>query len=664
MTKNKKIIEEKKDIQIAENQIKEELIKKPTKTSYKKIFVTTIILISIPLVLVGILFGYNQIYKEKIYPGVYVGDVNVGGLNDSEMTSALKSYEKKIKEEGIKIVLQNKEGKKEEVSVPLVKVTPTPSLYSGLYAVGRKGNVLQQLIKPITFIFKPYYTKTTFFIYDRKDIEEALKKELEKFEDKPQNASISISSTSPLSYEIIKEKSGMLFNYQDLITKFEEKLINLDGSSITAQLENFSPTISHQDAESMASKLSEFINNDPLTLNYIDEASHFKKEWKLTSELYGPWIYIERKDDNLVFAIQKEPLQSFLKKEISPYTDSLPEDAVFKVEGEKVIEFKASKTGQEIDVEKVLENINTIFTARQAGESATTSVQITLKTIDPTIKTADVNNLGITDIVGIGISSFKGSHTNRIKNIAHAVERLNGTLIKPDEEFSANKYAGPYTYENGYLPELVIKGDEVKPEVGGGMCQIGTTLFRMAMNSGMDITQRANHSLVVNYYADPVNGNPGTDATLYDPIHDLKFKNDTGNYLLLQTDVDFKKQELTFTLWGKPDGRRGSYTHPVVHRWLGIGAPREVVVDTLKPGQRNCQGAYRGAEASFTYTRITPSGEKIDRVFNSYYRSLPQICMIGKTETAPVCPEGQNCSPLITDPKPIIEDVVPEEISI
>ena len=88
------------------------------------------------------------------------------------------------------------------------------------------------------------------------------------------------------------------------------------------------------------------------------------------------------------------------------------------------------------------------------------------------------------------------------------------------------------------MPESVIKGNELKDEVGGGMCQIGTTLFRMAMNSGMQITQRANHSLVVSYYADPVNGNPGTDATLYEPILDLKFELDSTT---LNPDIIFRK---------------------------------------------------------------------------------------------------------------------------
>jgi vancomycin resistance protein YoaR len=151
------------------------------------------------------------------------------------------------------------------------------------------------------------------------------------------------------------------------------------------------------------------------------------------------------------------------------------------------------------------------------------------------------------------------------------------------------------------LPEAVIKGNEIKNEIGGGMCQIGTTLFRMAMNSGMQITQRRNHSLVVGYYADPVNGNPGTDATLYEPILDLKFLNDTGNYLLLETNIDYAKQQLTFTLWGKPDGRSGSYTHPLVSKWIPAGAPQMIPVTTLKPGEQKCQNAFRGAVASLLF---------------------------------------------------------------
>jgi vancomycin resistance protein YoaR len=252
------------------------------------------------------------------------------------------------------------------------------------------------------------------------------------------------------------------------------------------------------------------------------------------------------------------------------------------------------------------------------------------------------NDLGIGEIIGVGVSTFYDSHNNRISNIANAVNRLNGTLIRPNEVFSTNKYAGPYTTESGYLPEEVIVGNKIQKEVGGGMCQIGTTLFRMAMNSGMPITQRVNHSLMVSYYADPVNGNPGTDATVYEPYVDFKFTNDTGNYLLLQTEIDYTKQQLAFTLWGKNDGRSGSYTHPLVSAWYSPGAPIISKTTKLAAGVKKCQNAFTGAKASFTYTRATSSSQKIVQVFESYYRPLPQICELGVDKEEYCGGEGQT----------------------
>ena len=307
------------------------------------------------------------------------------------------------------------------------------------------------------------------------------------------------------------------------------------------------------------------------------------------------------------------------------------------MENDRVKEFQASQSGLSLDIDKTFEELDAIFRERNYSPAEPIkTLTVSVNIVKPNVEMSDANNLGIMEVLGVGYSTFKDSHTNRIKNIANAVKRLNGILVKPGEEFSANKFAGPYTTENGFLPEMVIKGNKIIPEVGGGMCQIGTTLFRMAMNSGMDITQRRNHSLVVSYYADPVNGNPGTDATLYEPNVDFKFVNDTGGYLLLQTSIDYTKQQLVFTLWGKSDGRKGSYTHPLVSKWIPAGEPQELVVaptPELKAGERECQNAFRGAITSFTYTRFTSTSEKIDRVFDSYYRPLPKICMTGATST-------------------------------
>jgi vancomycin resistance protein YoaR len=152
----------------------------------------------------------------------------------------------------------------------------------------------------------------------------------------------------------------------------------------------------------------------------------------------------------------------------------------------------------------------------------------------------------------------------------------------------------------------------------------------MAMNSAMKIVERRNHALIVFHYDDPVNGNPGTDATIYDPAPDFKFLNDTDSYILIQTEMDRKRQELIFTVWGTSDGRKGSYTHPVVHKWYSYGEPKDLETDTLKPGEKKCQNAFVGADASFVYTRIMSDGKEEKITYSSHYRPLPKICMVGK----------------------------------
>ena len=114
-----------------------------------------------------------------------------------------------------------------------------------------------------------------------------------------------------------------------------------------------------------------------------------------------------------------------------------------------------------------------------------------------------------------------------------------------------------------------------------------------------------------------------------------------GNYLLLQTHMNYTTQDLTFTLWGKDDGRKGSYTHPTISKWYSPGEKITRKTTELKEGVEKCQSAFTGASASFIYTRITSSSEKIERVFDSYYRPLPQICMLGVSE-ADYCKENTD----------------------
>ncbi len=634
------------------NSLSETLGVEKKNKSWLKITLTIFLVL---LIGVGAVFGgaawYIQKYQNKIYPGVYAGHYHLGRMTRDDLKNFIETTNNRLAKEGLNLTV-DVNGEKTAVkintvsmgenSIELVKLD-SYVLWQNAYATGRTGGWAVRLFSPWYFRF---YNQE-FLVPVKTDwinLLEGLKDNLSKLVDAPRDAGIKITSFATASYSVVSESSGLAFNYEDIIKKIQDNLGELYLGNIAIKAQQFDPTIKTADVTKAAENLSGFLSYGDIGLNYVDPQTKIRHDWSLPASQYSAWLEVQPDENNQpIFVLSHEKVKTYLEG-LRYMIDKIPSDAKFSIAADgRVKEFQASQTGLTLNVEKTLQDLNNAFKQRNYHSTEVVkTVGLSVGAAEPIVKTADVNNLGIESVVGSGYSTFKDSHNNRIKNITRAVERLNGTLIKPGEEFSAIKYAGPFTAENGFLPEAVIKGTEIKNEIGGGMCQIGTTLFRMAMNSGMNITQRQNHSLVVGYYADPVNGNPGTDAALYEPILDLKFINDTGNYLLLQTEIDFKKQQLTFTLWGKSDGRSGSYTHPLVKKWIPYGEQQDVKTDKVKPGEIKCQAPFKGAVASFIYTRTTPAGEKIDRVFDSYYRPLPKICLVG-VDPATLCKPGEVC---------------------
>lgn len=602
---------------------------------FSVIFISAVLL---ALILIANIFWY----KGRAYPGVYLDSYSLGGLTSEEVKSFVENLNNKLSKEGITLNVADSQNQTHFVklntilagdsTVELVRLD-TDAIVKTALTAGREGNWLQKLVRPWWYRFGVAKKMLATIIINSSAVADVLRSLLVNYEDVPHDARIIFAPNSASNYTVEIEKLGRSFAYDKIINQIKNNLSVLNFLPILIKTEPFLPTVTKIDVEKLTSSLPKIFSYGKLGLNYVDPQTNLRRDWAIAPAQFAPWLIIKRgSDNNFIFSLSFSRVKNYLNSEVRPYVDLSAADAKFVMVNDRVKEFTGSRSGRKMNADKIIAELAQIFEERNFNPARPLkTVTVNVDFIEPQIKTADVNNLGITDVIGVGVSTFKGSHVNRIKNIATAVKKLNGILIKPGEEFSANKYAGPYTSEAGYLPELVIKGREIKPEIGGGLCQIGTTLFRMAMNSGMPITARRNHSLVVNYYADPVNGNPGTDATLYGDVVDFKFLNDTGNYLLLQAEADYKTQQLVFTLWGKSDGRKGWYSHPKVSKWIPAGDPEEVQISdgTLKVGETKCQDAYKGAVASFTYSRLTPLGKQIDKVYESFYRPLPKICMVG-----------------------------------
>lgn len=246
-------------------------------------------------------------------------------------------------------------------------------------------------------------------------------------------------------------------------------------------------------------------------------------------------------------------IASFLE-DLERQANKDPEDAKFKMDAnEKVSLFSLGSPGLKLDKEKSLQ----IILAYLKNGEKSAELKLSFTETAPALSINSIDNLGITTLIGEGRSNFRGSPKNRIFNIKVATSRFDGTLIKPGEEFSFVKILGEVDGEHGYLPELVIKKDKTEPEFGGGICQVSTTTFRAAINSGLKITARKNHAYPVQYY------NPqGMDATVYIPRPDLRFINNTSAHILIQTKIE--GTELVFKFFGTNDGRKVEIIGPKI----------------------------------------------------------------------------------------------------
>lgn len=240
-------------------------------------------------------------------------------------------------------------------------------------------------------------------------------------------------------------------------------------------------------------------------------------------------------------------------KQIADSVNTQSQEPELTIKDNRATSFTPPTVGKQLDrYQSTLKIINELALGK-------TNIELAVATTQPNTQLGDLNKLGIKEIIGRGESKFNGSPANRRHNIKVGVSKIKGVIVAPGEEFSFNKYLGPVEADQGFKPELVIKADGTVPELGGGLCQVSSTTFRAAMHAGLPITQRRNHSYAVQYYAPQ-----GTDATIYPGVIDLKFRNDTGNSILIWP--YFKDENyLVFDFYGTYDGREVKLNTPVAY---------------------------------------------------------------------------------------------------
>lgn len=631
----------------------------PQKPTRRPALIAGVVVISLAAVLTLAAAGYLFAFKDRVFPGVTVNGLALGGLTkeeaDAKLNAAITIYENS----GLNFTYGKKTEKIDATQLPdgnadaahQILDIDEDSGISDAFSIGRTGNLLTCFRQAMTAL-QGRAKITLAYTLDAAGFKDALRKIWSTEETPVHDARlvINMSGDTLASVQTVPDQAGFEFDYDRAVSDIKSKIISFDSSPVELQPARTNPAINQAAALNAKALVPQALSLAPLPL------AADNLQWTLTARNLASMLEVYIKNDGTAsLRISQDAATKYFQQLAGEY-DIAPANTQYEIDQatQKMTIFKAGNNGRKIDITQSIADLQTALAKQLAGADGKTGYNLTATADKSQVVSQSAADLGIKEVIGVGQSDFSGSSATRIKNVRHGSDKLNGVLIAPDAEFSALGILEPVTIADGYFPEQIILGDKIEPGVGGGLCQIGTTLFRMAMNTGLPITERQNHSLVVHYYSDPTNGNPGTDATLYGPHPDLRFINNTGHWMLLTTDMNVKTKKLTYTLWGTADGRHGSYTPPQVANWIAAPTDIQQVEDpTLPVGLQKCQNAFRGANTSFTYTIVNPDGSITEKIFNSHYRSLPKICSNGTGVPGTVLPGGGTVPPLPAGMKPI-----------
>ena len=559
------------------------------------------ILVIIILIIGASYAGYRLAFRNLIFPNVSIAGIEVSGM---DKITTLKLVENYFLTNPSKIILRINDVEIDKLNEIKVERDINWAVEQA-YTVGRSGNILTQITEQVKTLFLSRDILIPIS-YDKEDMAGYIDQITYDFNQKPVWPKLIIENNQ---IKTVLGIDGLEINKDQLTNKIVEKWSLPDKQIIDVPRE----VVSTKENLDMVSQAIEALNkwgDRKLILKQVNfETSLGKNE--LVS-LFGLTKEVIDGDQfgNLMARIQQQ-------------IETEPRDAVLQFEGNEIKEFKPEVIGLVIDVPAFKEKLARVLVA---ADSEILEVPVIMSY--PKIKAGDINNLGIKELIGEGKSSFSHSIPGRVFNVNLASTRINSTVVPPGETFSFNSAVGDISRASGYQSAYIISGGRTVLGDGGGVCQVSTTVFRAALNAGLPIVERKAHAYRVSYYEQ--DSKAGIDATVYNPTADLKFLNDTGNHILIQSKVDTVNLKMEVNIYGTNDGRVASITEPKIYGQTQPPATLYVDDPTLPVGQtKQIDWSAWGAKVSFNYRVMRGIETVFEKTFYSNYQPWQAVYLKG-----------------------------------
>ena len=362
----------------------------------------------------------------------------------------------------------------------------------------------------------------------------------------------------------------------------------------------------------------------------LGNTGHVVNRYKSRKALEKEPVYFE-----VELAFDQDKISAYIEDNFTEYDQEVKDLALIRKN--KAFEIIEGRIGYAIDVEasakQVVDFLNTEWDRTQAY------LPLEVTVAQPKGSVAELEQ--VTDLIGTFTSTFAGATAEKVTNISNGAVLIDGITMYPGEDFSFDAYAAPYTVANGYAMGKSYSGGKLVNDVGGGICQVSSTLYNAVLRAELEVTMRYNHSMIVGYV--PIS----TDATLAETAgKDFRFKNDQDTPIYIESYIT-KDNLLVVNIYGK-ETRPANRTVEYLSETLEVINPGPDVINisgSLPVGEIQVSSAYTGYKAKlWKIVKVNGVEQSRELVNSSNYRAVARMATVGMQTADPAVLEQMNAA--------------------